>query len=100
MLRNCPKCGLTWRKGVSAMTLEGKILTLCPNDGEVFAAQFWPPLFYSKEEILTQTQRAADLCLSGTQNGLVVAALMEIHDWVAYTARRQSWQETRYKPNR
>ena len=75
-IHKCPKCGLDWRKGVQAMTFEGEILTLCPKDGELMGRQLWAPLFYSKEKILAQTQRHADILLDGEVDGLGACALM------------------------
>jgi len=87
-IKNCPKCGLNWRKGVRAMNYEGEILTLCPKDGEIMFRQFWPPLFYSKEKIMAQLERTAINYLNGQVDGLAACAMLEAHDWLAYESYR------------
>ena len=94
MIKNCSKCGMSWRKGVSAMTLEGEILTLCPKDGEVMGRQLWSPLFYKKAKIMAQLERTAFNYLHGQENGLAVCAMLEAHDWLAYQSRREAGGES------
>ena len=89
-IKNCPKCGTNWRKGVRAMTFEGEILTLCPKDGLVMGRQYWPPLFYSKEKIMAQLERTAINYINGQVDGLAACAMLEAHDWMAYQARREA----------